>query len=183
MLERSFSLYLLDFDEANSTDANQMNRVFSKAKVSVSHWVVFCVLGITCSLEETAAQATDNRRLGLESIAQDTMWRRNESVFQTFHIGRSKMPGGKDDLFVYWPEARRIFRFPFTETDSDYWLHPALMMDFVLDLETDIVESEEDIDGSSYLTDVATARIYIESALDGEKIVIVIPVASRPPPD
>ena len=134
---------------------------------------------LVTSAAETVAQQPNNFLQGLRILAEDGVLRRNDSPIQTFHIGSEFALSEERHFFIYWPEARRLFRFPVTASTSEFWLRPTLMGDQRIDLEADVVRSIEDFPGSTYLQSTEWTKEKIEDCLNGETVVITIELPER----
>ena len=92
----------------------------------------------------------------------------------TFYIAKARNDDGREYLYAYWKEDRSILllgHFNFLGKNTDFgWLYNKARVD----LRTDVVPTEEDIHGSTFLVDRPWVnRIIKACTTKGKKLVIV----------
>lgn len=97
----------------------------------------------------------------------------------TFFIGKAQDDDGKLYLYAFWKEDKSILileHFHYLGKNTDFGL---LHRKARVDLKTDVVPTEEDIHGSTFLVDRAWANRIIKACVSkGTKIVILKPKRS-----
>jgi hypothetical protein len=97
----------------------------------------------------------------------------------TFHVARlaqdPKQSDSDETLYAYWPEGRAILILshfaPGTERDDYAWAAAKA----VIDLRTDVVPTDDDVGGSTYLVSKPWVDHIVAGCLRGRKIVLMKP--------
>ncbi|MFZ6746392.1 hypothetical protein ACO0LC_24435 [Undibacterium sp. JH2W] len=91
--------------------------------------------------------------------------RNTKSALQHIHIANVQMENGETGLYAYWKEDQSILILQFFEYPSDKpglsWLHHKAR----IDLKTDVVATEEQMNGSTYLVTSAWAQHIVDSCI------------------
>lgn len=104
-----------------------------------------------------------------ELVAREGKARRN-----TFFIADVRQEDGQDYSYAYWKQDKSIIilHLPLEEESASYeWLYRKARVD----LETDVVPTQEDVGGSSFLVDRAWVNKILKECASGFKLSVVKP--------
>jgi hypothetical protein len=134
--------------------------------------LLVCIL-IILSAKLTAATPLQQ---GLQAFARDPEMRRNSSPMQSFYIAQCG-----DAIYrwrVYWPEARYLLLIAASK-DQDALREHLLLLTKTIDLEHDLVNSVEEVAGSTYMETEADIKQKLQCPLKGKRFLVPISVDNR----
>ena len=134
----------------------------------------FAIFAISLLLPQAGicSEALDE---GLSLLAQDVEYRRNSSPIQSFYIASESI--GDFSHTVYWPEARLLILVADAD-DAVLRRHLHMVVQWI-DLEKDLVSTNENVGTSTYLHPEDWAADLVDTALRGRVHRVRIEVANR----
>ena len=115
---------------------------------------MFCTgNGAVQNLKSTPIRSHPNFS-GIVATLKELVAREGKAKKNTFFIAAVRREGGRDYSYAYWKEDKSIIilHLPLEKESASYeWLYGKARVD----LETDVVSTQEDIGGSSFLVDRA----------------------------
>lgn len=150
----------------------EMNRATPRFRHAVG---MFAALFIVGTSEAHAGRALE---AGLGKFATDPELRQNWSPLQTFFIAECGHRHYK--WSVYWPEARQLLWIAEPEKGSEEVLkrHPILLTKW-FDLEKGVVNTEDEIAGSTFLVTESWVKEQLRCASKGRKFVVPLSIPGR----
>lgn len=116
------------------------------------------------------SEGFDALKQTLNHIVQE----RSETPNQTQHFFISKYPTGENQTYMFWQEARMLWIMHLGGEDEESWLgvrYPSSGQ--LIDLNTSVVNTQDEVGGSSYLVtkEWASHRMF-DAIIHGDLIII-----------